>query len=114
MDSYPPDLVSHNVPLVVLSSLGSPDIQESEKHAGSDILREGGFRIRVDHPAVAGDLATNLLQAFFSHNSTNTSSTTSFPVAKDACGPFKIRNVGRVGQTPHALKINTLVTDFMT
>jgi trafficking protein particle complex subunit 11 len=65
MDAYPPYLVGHNVPLVALSGLGTPDpnaFDEVERQYAS--LQDGGQRIAAELPDVTGARAEDLLDCF--------------------------------------------------
>ncbi|KAI9881024.1 MAG: hypothetical protein M1830_008906 [Pleopsidium flavum] len=66
MDAYPPEYVSHNLPLIILSGLGSADSksQDASQRASYPLLHERGIRITSDIPPVTGSSAEQLLQTF--------------------------------------------------
>ena len=65
MDGYPSYYIGHNLPLVALCGLGTPDpnaFDEIEKQYA--ILQEGGIRITSELPDVTGPKAEGLLDCF--------------------------------------------------
>lgn len=98
MDRFPQDYVIHNLPLLLLSGLDTRRSPEPDLSGKShDFLHEGGFRIRVDAPAVSGPLAEQLLQSFCDQDASNVP-WHSQAFASRHGRVFKIATVGRVGQ----------------
>lgn len=65
MEGYPPHYVAHNLPLVALSGLGTPDPNAfDEIERGYSILQDGGLRITSELPDVTGFKAEDLLNCF--------------------------------------------------
>ena len=65
MDAYPSHYVAHNVPLVALCGLGTPDpnaFDEIERQYAN--LQESGQRISSELPDVTGSKAEDLLDCF--------------------------------------------------
>jgi trafficking protein particle complex subunit 11 len=94
MDAFPEDFVAHNLPLILLSGIGTDDTPlEPPKHS-RNLLQEGGFRIRTDTPPLTNPVAEDLLQAFLTFNARGDGFNRSWRVSP---GAFKIKRVGRVG-----------------
>lgn len=100
MEAFPEDYISHNVPLILLSGIGRDDDLGSERGNARGLLQEGGFRIRRDLPFVTNATAEAVLRAILSFDSTSDGFQKIKVSARDGLGPFKIRKIGRVGQTP--------------
>jgi len=97
MEAYPPEYVSHNLPLILLSGLEAPE--ESALVAPSvGLLEDGGRTITSDQPLVTGERAQHLLREFSNADGTK-AAWNSRPgrLSGDLVG-FKFRAVGRVGQ----------------
>jgi len=97
MDRFPADFVIHNLPLLLLSGLGTGSQLEPDPSGRShNFLHEGGFRIRVEAPILQGALAEQLLQSFCEHDASD------IPWHAKSLNTnsgkfFKISSVGRVG-----------------
>jgi hypothetical protein len=102
MEAYPKDYVEHNLPLIVLSGLLSQsDLSKEAPEQSRNPLLEGGFRIRTDAAPLTGSAAESLLQAFLAGDSSDAPwNNRPTPVKGDNGGTFRIKSVGRVGQTP--------------
>jgi hypothetical protein len=102
MEAYPKDYVEHNLPLIVLSGLPSQsDPSKEAPEQSRNPLLEGGFRIRTDAAPLTGSAAESLLQAFLAGDSSDAPwNNRPTPVKGDNGGTFRIKSVGRVGQTP--------------
>jgi trafficking protein particle complex subunit 11 len=102
MEAYPQEYVEHNLPLIVLSGL--PSHSGSARDAAEpshNPLLEGGFRIRTDAAPLTGSTAESLLQAFLAADSRDEPWNGRPTSAKaEYGGSFRIKSVGRVGQTP--------------
>lgn len=100
MNGYPADYVYHNLPLILLSGLEpQPPPDRETSHSSPPVLQEGGFRLRVDLPILESRLASELLHTFLQHDA---SEEPWHPAAADVqgkSGVWRIRSVGRVGQT---------------
>jgi hypothetical protein len=65
MEAYPEYSLTHNLPLVLLSGLGSDNDSANEPpEKARSVLQEGGFRIRTDYPQLTIDAAQALVKAF--------------------------------------------------
>jgi hypothetical protein len=64
MDGYAPAYVAHNVPLLVVSGLGSPPKDDTK-------LKVGGARIISEIPSVDSDDAQALLRHFEDSDASN-------------------------------------------
>jgi hypothetical protein len=64
MDGYAPAYVAHNVPLLVVSGLGSPPKDDTK-------LQVGGARIISEIPSVESDDAQTLLRHFEDSDASN-------------------------------------------
>ena len=65
MDGYPAHYIAHNIPLILLSGLGTPDpnaFDETEQQYA--LLQEDGIRIASELPDVTGKTAEELLNCF--------------------------------------------------
>jgi hypothetical protein len=102
MEAYPKDYVEHNLPLIVLSGLPpqSDPSKEAPEQSRNPLL-EGGFRIRTDAAPLTGSAAESLLRAFLAGDSSDAPwNNRATPVKGENGGIFRIKSVGRVGQTP--------------
>lgn len=99
MDGYPADYVQHNLPLIVLSGLGAGKELESPP-AVQDVLPGRAITtISSDIPVATGQHAEKLSQAFLDADGTNAPWNGRAFLGKGVQHGFRIRNVGRVGQT---------------
>ena len=100
MDGYPGTYVSHNLPLIILSGLGSGSGHASG--TGSyPLLHENGFRITSDIPPVTGSNAEQLLRIFLDADASKgrwNRRHENEPVSNIG---FQVKEVGRVGQDVH-------------
>lgn len=109
MDAYPSDYVDHNLPLIVISGLGSPLKLENEDNNSS--YRHGaGSAVTSDFPAVEGDRAAHLLQEFLSADANPAPWNGRAIKGKDGLLGFRIRATGRVGLTPIAYELRIQIT----
>lgn len=100
MNRFPNDYVLHNLPLLLLSGLNTSSQPELEPAGRAhEFLHEGGFRIKVDVPAVQGPLAEQLLHAFREQDASSIPWHSQSLSARNGRA-FKILSVGRVGQRP--------------
>jgi hypothetical protein len=100
MDAFGTDYIVHNLPLLILSGLDSRDRSQSDVSSSKQhLLQEGGFRLKTDLPPLNDPIADALRNAFLSHDGSEAlwrvQSPSSTPLKL-----FKIKTVGRVGQTP--------------
>jgi trafficking protein particle complex subunit 11 len=103
MNAFPSDYVAHNLPLVLLSGLESASNHDHESAESSRyLLHEGGFRIKTDLPPVSGLHASELLRRFLESDASEASWNSEGSIVKERGGTFKIRSIGRVGQTLHS------------
>lgn len=103
MEAYPHDYVVHNLPLVLLSGLESTTVETSIGEKSQAYLGDGGFRIRADLPPVQHPLKDDLRATLLSYDRSD-APWQSHPSDKtEQPHAFKIRSVGRVGQTPAPL-----------
>jgi trafficking protein particle complex subunit 11 len=102
MEAYPKDYVEHNLPLIVLSGLqAQSDISKDAPEQSLNPLLEGGFRIRTDAVPLTGSTAESILRAFLAADSSGASWNGRATPSKTENGvSFRIKSVGRVGQTP--------------
>ena len=110
MEAYPKDYVEHNLPLIVLSGLQSQS--DPSKDASEQLrnpLLEGGFRIRTDSAPLTGSTAESLVRAFLAADSSDAPWNSRATSAKTKNGgSFRIKSVGRVGQTPSSAVLAAL------
>lgn len=102
MEAYPKDYVEHNLPLIILSGLqAQSELSKDAPGQLRDPLLEGGFRIRTDAPPVTGSTAETLLRAFLAADASDIPwNNRATPRRTENGGIFRIKSVGRVGQTP--------------
>lgn len=99
MDALPPDYVDHNLPLILLSGLGSDPEANSQDGITPDDgveypqLREGGVEIFSDFPLLTDSTAERVLNALLSQDATHRPWN-----ARAGDVGYKIKRVGRVGQ----------------
>lgn len=116
MEAFPKDYVDHNLPLICLSGIGHDEqaASEPERRSGS-LLKDGGFKIRTDVPPLTDAAAEIVLRAFLNFDSSNDTLNTAAASTRNSPGAFKIKTVGRVGQTLHgpALRCRRRLTPRM-
>lgn len=104
MNSYPDDYVVHNLPLVILTGLEPNSAAETPFGEKSfEFLGDGGFRIRADLPALHHPLTAELRAALLAHDRSDAPWRSQSTDKTEQGYAFKIRSVGRVGQTSHNL-----------
>lgn len=110
MEAYPQDYVEHNLPLIILSGLQpQSDLSRDAFDQSRSPLLEGGFRIRTDAEPVTGSTAQSLLRAFLAADSSDTPwNSRATPQKAQNSGSFRIKSVGRVGQTPFSALLAAL------
>lgn len=69
MDGYPPALIEHNIPLLVVSGLGQ--LEPSKNDINYPLLEEKGFRISSNAPLLKSDDAQALLKHFTESDASN-------------------------------------------
>ena len=98
MEAFSEDYVRHNLPLILLSGIGrSEEAVVDPRERSSNLLQEGGFRIRTDIPPLTDPAAENVLRAFLAFNSASDAHNGRSTSPKGGPGAFKIKKVGRVG-----------------
>jgi hypothetical protein len=98
MEAFGTDYVSHNLPLLILSGLGTRNRSQSDVPTPQrTLLHEGGFRLKVDLPPIENSLAEALRDAFLAHDGSDALWRSQSPSSSQA-KLFKIQTVGRVGQ----------------
>jgi hypothetical protein len=114
MEAYPKDYVEHNLPLIILSGLqAQSDLSKDTAEQSRNPLLEGGFRIRTDAAPVTGPTAERLLRAFLAADSSDIPwNSRATPKKTDNGGSFRIKSVGRVGQTPSRALLATSLQQF--
>jgi hypothetical protein len=100
MDAYPPDLVLHNLPFVVLSGLGTAKEVEAPPPVQDVLPGRAVTTVSSEAPLVEGDRADELLQEFLSADGTNAPWNGRPSGTKGIAHSFRLRAVGRVGQAP--------------
>ena len=99
MDAFGPDYTVHNLPLLLLSGLDSRDRSHSDvPPAQRTLLHEGGFRLKIDLPPLDSPTAQALREAFLDHDGSKAPWRSQSPSSTEKL--FRIKTVGRVGQTP--------------
>lgn len=92
-EGYPKDYVTHNVPLIVLSGLGSDHEETSELPTS---YRDGAIKIHGDLPPVTSTVAEDLLEAFRSFERTPDQWDAKPVMEGSNVMGFKFRETGRV------------------
>lgn len=93
-DGYPPDYITHNLPLIVLSGLSARLADDGTKHP--EVFGENGTTITSESPVIEGERAEQLLQEFY-HCTKTDEQWNSKPVqSRSGLLGFKFRAVGRV------------------
>ena len=99
MEAYPTEYTDHNYPLVLLSGFATEsEGAVNDAVASKTLLQEGGFRLKIDLPAVTGPSADRLLQTLVSHDGNNTLWSGQSAAKPGPGDVLSIREVGRVGQ----------------
>lgn len=91
MDIYPEDYINHNLPLVILSGLGSQQPFSIEESRSSYPLLEDGFQISCGLPPVLSPLGDLLLENFLELGTESGSW-----IGRRDQNAFQVRAVGRV------------------
>lgn len=100
MNAFGIDYIVHNLPLIILSGLDSRDRSHSDVSTSKQqYLQEGGFRIKSDLPGLESPIADSLRTAFLAYDGSHTLWRPQ-PAFSPSLKLFKIKTVGRVGQTP--------------
>ena len=97
MEAYPPEYVTHNLPLIVLSGL----ITGAQEHSVRDELREifgTAAVINSDSPLVASELGQQLLQDFMSADGSAQAWSAEAGRGKVGLMGFKFKVIGRVSR----------------
>lgn len=102
MDAYPPDYVDHNLPLILLSGLGSDSESDSQNSSALEDakypLSSHGHQIFSDFPLVTDPPAEKLLNALLSEDASRTPWNSRYEGATTGSIGFRVKRVGRVGQ----------------
>jgi len=98
-EGYPPDYVSHNLPLIVLSGL-CPTPPEDDTTRFPAAYEGPGTRVDSELPLVADKRAEVVLQEFRSCEKSDEQWNSKPIQGKSTLMGFKVRAVGRVGQAP--------------
>jgi hypothetical protein len=106
LDSYPPDYISHNLPLIVLSGLavppsapdGTPSTTPSTAAKLSTLLGRKQIEITSEAPIVSGERAEQLLEEFNRCEKTDEQWNGKSVQGRSGLLGFKFRAIGRVGQ----------------
>ena len=96
MDAYPQNYTSHNVPLVVLSGLGTTKSDGAE--ARYPLFQEKGIRISSESPNVSGPEVKELSECFRDFDARDAAWNHRPSKGKMGSMSFTYRHVGRVGQ----------------
>lgn len=95
MEAYPEELVEHNLPLVLLSGLGSgPTAEESTLALNR---QGGGTKILLNSPECPGDRVTSLLNQFLQLDGSGLAWNSSTLPGPTGTVKYRIRAIGRVG-----------------
>ncbi|KAF2808509.1 uncharacterized protein BDZ99DRAFT_572364 [Mytilinidion resinicola] len=95
MDAYPPEYIAHNLPLIVLSGLGSTPELEAIPPVQDVLLGRRSTPISSELPPVTGQRADQLLQEFLSTDARDAAWNNVTETRKGAVRGFRIRPVGR-------------------
>lgn len=99
MNAFPSDYIVHNLPLLLLSGLESkPNKDQDAPDHSRVLLREGGFRIKIDAPPVSGSVAETLREALLKSDASAANWNGRALSANRYGGGYRIKSVGRVGQ----------------
>lgn len=97
MDAYPRDYITHNLPLILLSGLGSPD-EGLLQTASYPLLHENGSRITSDLPPVTGSNAEQLKRTFLDADASKARWNGRQDKDRLYSIGFRVKEAGRVGQ----------------
>jgi trafficking protein particle complex subunit 11 len=98
MESYPPDYIDHNLPLVVLSGLAeTPTTQKDDYDKFLELYGNSGPIVSSSSPPVHSDIAQQLLEELLSAGTRQLSWNAAAGRSKDGLIGFRIEAVGRVG-----------------
>jgi hypothetical protein len=100
MDAYPPDYVSHGLPFIVLSGLETKQDLELLPPVQNVLPGRATTTISSEIPSVTGTRASQLLQEFLSADGSDAPWNGRGQSRRGNLASFRIRTVGRVGQTP--------------
>ena|SRR5438034_8963810 len=103
MDEYPSDYVVHNLPLILISGLGSePETQKPIEPGDLEypLLRENGIQIFSDIPALTGSVANQLLDVLLREDASGAPWNSRSDGERAGGIGFRVKRVGRVGQHP--------------
>ncbi|ODH49704.1 hypothetical protein GX48_04229 [Paracoccidioides brasiliensis] len=108
MDAYPPDYVDHNLPLILLSGLGSDPNPESDPqgsnspHAGAEypLLRDDGIEIFSDFPLLTDSTAERVLNVLLSQDAAGRPWNSKSEGLGAGAVRFRIKRVGRTYTLP--------------
>lgn len=105
MDAYPEDYVAHNLPLILLSGLGSDTEDSSEDFHGPSAFGGAGIRIFSDFPNLTDGTAEELLQLLLDEDGSTAPWNARHNAGSTGGIGFRVKKVGRVGQHFHPYKI---------
>ena len=97
MEAYPEGYTVHNLPLVILSGLGSESNHDVLAFESQELL-EDGITISSESPLVTGERAEQLLQDFRKADGTERPWNGRLDRTRGELIGLKLRTVGRVGQ----------------
>lgn len=104
MDAYPPEYVAHNLPLVVVSGLGSIPELESIPAVHDVLPGRGATTISSELPQITGERADQLLEEFLNSDGRDAPWNGRPGSRRGGLIGFRLRAVGRVGQAPALLR----------
>ena len=109
MDAYPEDYVAHNLPLILLSGLGSePESSVEFESSKYPLLQENGIQIFSDFPFLTSSVADELKKVLLDGDaSTAPWNSTNIGGGQGGIG-FRIRQAGRVGGLINPRKMNNV------
>lgn len=99
MDAYPPELVAHETPLLLVSGLGAPELYadlESDARYSYPLLAENGTRVASTVPPVTTPAGELLLGQFLKADSSGIWAGRTAEKLKSQTPAWRIRAVGRV------------------
>lgn len=97
MDAYPEDYVAHNLPLVVLSGLGTDTDSSPDDEQGKPSSEGGGVRIYSDFPNLTDSTAEELLRLLLEEDASGAPWNARHNAGKTAGIGFRVKKAGRVG-----------------
>ena len=99
MDGYPPEYISHNLPLIVLSGLGSTTSSTyNDAKDAYPLLEDKGTHISSGLPNVFGKEADELLECFLELDAKDAAWNNRPGKGKLGTMGFRIQSLGRVSQ----------------